>query len=227
MALNILSLYENTSPTTDATTANFRILWKHENATLTDLTQLFSNNSNIYHRNTPHDLLDLVRYITDPGSAIKNKRKIYDARKIGYVRRVKKRNKKKKLLPPIPPGTPGDPRVYLRQTYNINLFEYKVRRRYDVSSIPQFNYGYKYAVQQYRRHVQLSTIQTSDVTSKANNNAHYVISKQDQAIINAPDVFLRRTPPPDDTSNSTMSDLSYTSAVSTNTVIYPPTPAHE
>ncbi|PKC55902.1 hypothetical protein RhiirA1_402541 [Rhizophagus irregularis] len=43
-----------------------------------------------------------------------------------------------------------------------------------------------------------------------------------------PDVFLRRTPPPDNDSNTTMSDISDISAAeSVDTVIYPPTLARE
>ncbi|PKK68476.1 hypothetical protein RhiirC2_713363 [Rhizophagus irregularis] len=49
----------------------------------------------------------------------------------------------KSAIPALPPGTPGDPRIfYLKTYYNISLFDYKVRRRFDVSSIPQYNYSY-------------------------------------------------------------------------------------
>ncbi|GBC40336.1 hypothetical protein GLOIN_2v1788639 [Rhizophagus irregularis DAOM 181602=DAOM 197198] len=53
-----------------------------------------------------------------------------------WIRRNNKRNKQKKLLPPIPPGINGDLRIYYRDTYNINLFDHKVRRRFNVTSIP-------------------------------------------------------------------------------------------
>jgi hypothetical protein len=43
---------------------------------------------------------------------------------------------------PLLPDFRGDPRIYYKNTYNINLFDYNIRRRYDVSSIPQYNYGY-------------------------------------------------------------------------------------
>jgi hypothetical protein len=46
-----------------------------------------------------------------------------------WLRRVKKRNKLKKPLPPLPPDLRGDPRLFYHRTYNINLFDYKVRRR--------------------------------------------------------------------------------------------------
>lgn len=49
--------------------------------------------------------------------------------KRNWLRRVKKRNKKKKPLPPLPSGTPGDPRLYYLTTYNLNLFQYKIRRQ--------------------------------------------------------------------------------------------------
>ncbi|GET58791.1 hypothetical protein GLOIN_2v1779171 [Rhizophagus irregularis DAOM 181602=DAOM 197198] len=42
-----------------------------------------------------------------------------------------------------------------------------------------------------------------------------VLTEKDQAIINAPEVYFRRTPPPDDASNITTSDVSYTSAAET------------
>lgn len=54
------------------------------------------------------------------------------------------RNKKKKL-PPLPSGMTGDPKNYYRQTYNINLFDYKVRRRFDINSIS--HYGYDRAIE--------------------------------------------------------------------------------
>ncbi|PKB99347.1 hypothetical protein RhiirA5_505754 [Rhizophagus irregularis] len=68
----------------------------------------------------------------------------------------------------------------------------------DISSIRQYSYGYEYACQTWRRHLQYVAIHTSDVTSEVNTNARYVISKQDQIIqmvLNTPDVFFRRTPP--------------------------------
>ncbi|CAB5357016.1 unnamed protein product [Rhizophagus irregularis] len=43
----------------------------------------------------------------------------------------------------------------------------------------------------------------------------YLKTEKDQAIINAPEVYFRRTPPPDDASNITTSDVSYTSAAET------------
>ncbi|EXX58432.1 hypothetical protein RirG_198060 [Rhizophagus irregularis DAOM 197198w] len=52
--------------------------------------------------------------------------------------------------------------------------------------------------------------------------------KKDQEIINDTNVFLRRTPPPDNDSHTTMSDVSYVSAAeSVATIISPPTPAQE
>lgn len=48
-----------------------------------------------------------------------HKRKAYqEAYKRGknWLHRKKRRDRPKKQLPPIPPGTPGDPRVYLKNT---------------------------------------------------------------------------------------------------------------
>ncbi|PKK72499.1 hypothetical protein RhiirC2_777118 [Rhizophagus irregularis] len=75
-----------------------------------------------------------------------------------------------------------------------------VRRRFDVSSIPQYNCGYERALQLRQHYLQ----QRQDVTSTANSNAYYQISHHDQSIINAPDVFFRRTPPPDNDSHTTV-----------------------
>ncbi|CAB5372195.1 unnamed protein product [Rhizophagus irregularis] len=99
-------------------------------------------------------------------------------REKNWLRRIKKRNKKRKCLPHLPP----------------------VRRRFDVSSIPQYNCGYERALQLRQHYLQ----QRQDVTSTANSNAYYQISHHDQSIINAPDVFFRRTPPPDNDSHTTV-----------------------
>ncbi|PKK71631.1 hypothetical protein RhiirC2_744273 [Rhizophagus irregularis] len=47
---------------------------------------------------------------------------------------------------------------------------------------------------------------------KSKATVRYSISKKDQEIISDPNVFLRRTPPPDNESHTTMSDVSYISA---------------
>ncbi|GBC49638.2 hypothetical protein GLOIN_2v1478203 [Rhizophagus irregularis DAOM 181602=DAOM 197198] len=125
--------------------------------------------------------------------------------------------------------TPGDPRIYYRDTYNINLFDYKVRRRFDVRKLPNYQYGYYDALKIRQRYLQRQqTMIMEDVTHKADANVRYSINDKDRDILNAPDTFLRRTPPPD---NTTISDLSYVSAAdSLETIIYsiyPPTPAHD
>ncbi|PKY18978.1 hypothetical protein RhiirB3_431896 [Rhizophagus irregularis] len=132
------------------------------------------------------------------------------------------------LLPPLPTWNSWGSSSIFKNTYNINLFDYEIRRRYDVSSIPQYNYGYAHAIQLYRLYnINTPTI-VEDVTHNTKANVRYSISKKDQGIINDPDIFLRRTLPPDNDSNTTMSDNSYVSAAgSVATVIYPPTPAHE
>jgi hypothetical protein len=66
-----------------------------------------------------------------------------------WQRHAHKRNKKKKQLPPLPYDYRGDQRIYYRDTYNINLFDYKVRRRFNVNSIPQYQYGYHRAIELY------------------------------------------------------------------------------
>ncbi|CAB5363474.1 unnamed protein product [Rhizophagus irregularis] len=68
-------------------------------------------------------------------------------------RRVNNRNKLKKKLPALPVDFSGDARNYYFQTYNINLFAYKVRRRYDLSNIPQCQYGYLKAKRLYNNYM--------------------------------------------------------------------------
>ncbi|PKY57456.1 hypothetical protein RhiirA4_510000 [Rhizophagus irregularis] len=153
--------------------------------------------------------------------------KKFRKREKNRLRRLRSRNKKKKKLPPLPTGHVGDPRLYYQRTYNINLFDYKVRKRFNVSSIPQYNYGY---TQARARHLnftkRLPSMIIDTIPENPDNLITYVISDKDRSIINDPSVFLRRTPPPDDTSITTISDNSYASAAeSVATVIYPPTPA--
>ncbi|GBC27973.1 hypothetical protein GLOIN_2v1788639 [Rhizophagus irregularis DAOM 181602=DAOM 197198] len=142
-----------------------------------------------------------------------------------WIRRTKKRNRLKKQLPPLPAGFVGDQRIYYHDTYNINLFDYNIRRRYNVSSIPQYNYGYSKAVELYRQHhdkyVTMNFIQPPP-------NVSYHIKKNDHYIFNDPNIFFRHTPPPDKDSHTTMSDISYVSASEGPSVVeFPPTPSHD
>ncbi|UZO08338.1 uncharacterized protein OCT59_028596 [Rhizophagus irregularis] len=70
-----------------------------------------------------------------------------------WRRRVNNRNKLKKKLPALPVDFSGDAWNYYFQTYNINLFAYKVRRRYDLSNIPQCQYGYLKAKRLYNNYM--------------------------------------------------------------------------
>ncbi|CAB5367510.1 unnamed protein product [Rhizophagus irregularis] len=70
-----------------------------------------------------------------------------------WQRCVNNRNKLKKKLPALPVDFSGDARNYYFQTYNINLFTYKVRRRYDLSNIPQCQYGYLKAKRLYNNYM--------------------------------------------------------------------------
>jgi hypothetical protein len=107
------------------------------------------------------------------------------------LRRLRARNKKKKKLPPLPTGHVGDPRVYYQRTYNINLFDYKVRKRFDVSSIPQYNYGY---IQARARHLnfskRVSPMVIDTIPENPNKDVTFVMSAKDRTIINDPSVFL-------------------------------------
>ncbi|PKY26782.1 hypothetical protein RhiirB3_528810 [Rhizophagus irregularis] len=127
----------------------------------------------------------------------------------------------KKQLPALPSGYQGDQKIYYKDTYNINLFDYKVRRRFNVSSIPQYNYGYNQAMALYRKyHPPTTIIQDIPITE----NSFYEISKKDRNILtNNKDLFFRRTLPPDTDSNTTMSDISYTSATKWELSVEAPT----
>uniref|UniRef100_U9TPD2 Uncharacterized protein n=1 Tax=Rhizophagus irregularis (strain DAOM 181602 / DAOM 197198 / MUCL 43194) TaxID=747089 RepID=U9TPD2_RHIID len=89
--------------------------------------------------------------------------------------------------------------------------------------------GYTVTIRKYNpglgnRNPELKRIveQTTRIDSRNRPNT------SDQEIINDTNVFLRRTPPPDNDSHTTMSDVSYVSAAeSVATIIYPPTPAQE
>ncbi|PKY47361.1 hypothetical protein RhiirA4_462519 [Rhizophagus irregularis] len=119
----------------------------------------------------------------------------------------------------------GDQRIYYRDTYNINLFDYKVRRRFNVNSIPQYQYGYHRAMELYQKFNQTPKM-IETIPGKA--TSHYEVSKKDKLLINDPDLFFRRTPPPETDSNTTMSEISYVSATDwPATVNAPPTPRND
>ncbi|CAB5389774.1 unnamed protein product [Rhizophagus irregularis] len=69
-----------------------------------------------------------------------------------WKRRVKMRNKKKKSLPTLPDNFTGNALSFYFNTYNINLFAYKVRRRFDLSGIPDFKHGYLKAKRRYLKY---------------------------------------------------------------------------
>ncbi|PKY55818.1 hypothetical protein RhiirA4_475558 [Rhizophagus irregularis] len=103
---------------------------------------------------------------------------------------------KKQLPPLVLPGTLGDPRVFYKNTSNINLFNNKICAT--------------------RRPMIIE-----DVTEKANSNATFIISNNDRSILNDLNYFLQQTTSPDNHSHSTFSDNSYMSAMeSVATVVY-------
>ncbi|CAB4408563.1 unnamed protein product [Rhizophagus irregularis] len=159
------------------------------------------------------------------GSIEEKKHKV---REKNWLRRIRARNKKKKKLPPLLSGHTSDPQIYYKKTYNINLFDYKVRKRFDISSIPQYNYGYGKALLLHNLRKHVSPVMIDTIPADKMTDVTYVISDKDRHIINDPSVFLRRTPPPEHDSITTVSDRSYVSAVDeVETVIYPLTPAHD
>lgn len=117
-----------------------------------------------------------------------------------WIRRVKKCNKLKKTLPPLPVDFIGDAHKFYYETYNINLFDYKIRRRFDISNIPQYNYGYLKAKYLYVTHILRRSrplvIENLPPANKDNNL--FVISESHSSLINDNNTFFRRsTPPPE------------------------------
>ncbi|PKB94795.1 hypothetical protein RhiirA5_438024 [Rhizophagus irregularis] len=80
--------------------------------------------------------------------------KILRKRAKNWKRRIKMRNKKKKSLPTLPDNFTGNAISYYFSTYNINLNAYKVRRRYDLSGIREFRFGYRKAKRRYCKYQQ-------------------------------------------------------------------------
>ncbi|CAB4407618.1 unnamed protein product [Rhizophagus irregularis] len=78
--------------------------------------------------------------------------KIIRKRAKNWKHRVKKRNKLKKKLPDLPPNFTGDAHAFYFTTYNINLYVYNVRRRFDLSRLPGFKYSYPKAKRNYNKH---------------------------------------------------------------------------
>ncbi|CAB5381435.1 unnamed protein product [Rhizophagus irregularis] len=78
--------------------------------------------------------------------------KIIRKRAKNWKRRTKMRNKKRKPLPPLPDNFTGKAISYYFNTHNINLAAYKVRRRYNLSGIPDYKFGYLKAVRRYGKY---------------------------------------------------------------------------
>jgi hypothetical protein len=69
---------------------------------------------------------------------------------------------------PLPPDFHGDAQIYYQTTYNINLFDYNIRRQYDISSLPQYNYTYA-RVQLLKAHLKAILVQEIIAKTKAEN----------------------------------------------------------
>lgn len=115
-----------------------------------------------------------------------------------WLRRTKKWNKLKKQLPLLPENTPGDARLYYYKTYNINLFDYKVQRRFDVSTIPQYNYGYTRAKQLYEESIKKCSrpLIIENLSSRDDALNSCVILTKYCEIINDRNTFFTRLTPP-------------------------------
>ncbi|CAB4443201.1 unnamed protein product [Rhizophagus irregularis] len=174
----------------------------------------FDHHNKLNDRTVLHEALYILRR-----RLIKLKR-----REKNWLHRTKRRNKKKKSLPPLPPGTPRDPHVYYKNTYNINLFDYEVRRRYDVSSIPHITMAMPMLFNSITSTMTKFPLSWKMLRTNLRPTCITPYQKKDQEIINNLNIFLHRTPSPDNDSHTTMSDVSYISAAeSVATIIYLPT----
>ncbi|PKY30300.1 hypothetical protein RhiirB3_447318 [Rhizophagus irregularis] len=116
-----------------------------------------------------------------------------------WIRRVKKRNKLKKRLPPLPPDFNSDARLFYYNTYNLNLFNYKVRCHFDVSSLREYNYGYHKALELYKSFKDRSSRRITREEISPMMDSDMIINARDRAIINDSSTYFSRfylpTPP--------------------------------
>ncbi|CAB5303830.1 unnamed protein product [Rhizophagus irregularis] len=115
-----------------------------------------------------------------------------------WNRRVEMRNKKKQCLPTLPENFTGNVLSYYFNTYNINLSAYKVRRRYDLTGIPEFKFGYLKAKERYfnyRKRIRSCTppiIEDKVIETNNNNQATFF---SDKLIMDFHRAHFARNPP--------------------------------
>ncbi|CAB5372147.1 unnamed protein product [Rhizophagus irregularis] len=110
---------------------------------------LINEHSHIYKK-IQHGVERICDYTKDTWKIKRNKN--IRKRAKNWQRRTKMRNKKKRKLPTLPDNFTGKASTYYFNTHNINLYAYKVRRRFDLSGIPEFNHGYLKAKRCYLNH---------------------------------------------------------------------------
>ncbi|EXX76793.1 hypothetical protein RirG_029840 [Rhizophagus irregularis DAOM 197198w] len=151
-------------------------------------------NCQIYH--LPKRTHDNIGYIEQCENCAN--KKLFRSTK-NWIRRVKKRNKLKKRLPPLPPDFNSDARLFYYNTYNLNLFNYKVRCHFDVSSLREYNYGYHKALELYKSFKDRSSRRITREEISPMMDSDMIINARDRAIINDSSTYFSRfylpTPP--------------------------------
>ncbi|CAB4433089.1 unnamed protein product [Rhizophagus irregularis] len=100
-----------------------------------------------------NSIVNSERYLYRPKPFLISKdstvfKKIQHAVERGFVRQESYEDK----VSHLPPDFTGNVRAFYYQTYNINLSAYKVRRRFDVSHLPEFKYSYNKAKRLYNKY---------------------------------------------------------------------------
>ncbi|RGB29621.1 hypothetical protein C1646_672307 [Rhizophagus diaphanus] len=177
------------------------------------------------NRHTGH----ISRYSASLDHPTQQLNKLKRREKIGYAEpknAIRKGNPYRLLYYLVLPGT----LVYITKKLIILTFDYEVRRRYDVITIQQYNYGCAHAIQLYHLYNAKSQLSWKMLRTNLRLTCVTPYQKKDQEIINDPKYPCAevRTHPPNNDSHTTMSDNSYVSAAeSVATIIYPPTLAKE
>ncbi|PKY19484.1 hypothetical protein RhiirB3_432550 [Rhizophagus irregularis] len=146
-------------------------------------------------RHLPTKLIPLRHGHYIKASSVKEKR--FRKWEKNWLHQLHTCNKKKKKLPPLPPGHVEDPHH---------------QKRFDVSSIPHYNYGYLQALAVHQTYKRKPPLMINTIPKDTNADVIFVMSDKDRNIINDPSIFLRCTPPPDNDSTTTISDNSYMTA---------------
>ncbi|CAB5348098.1 unnamed protein product [Rhizophagus irregularis] len=108
------------------------------------------------------------------------------------------RNKKKESLPILPEYFTGNALSYYLNTHNINLSAYKVRRRYDLTGIPEFTFDYPTASKRhftYRKRTRPRTPPIIEDKVIETNNSDQDTFFSDKLILDFHRAHFARNPP--------------------------------